>query len=165
MAKENSFDITCETNVEEVDNAVNQAVKEMTQRYDFKGSKSEITLDKGKNQITLLADSEGRLRNVIDILQSKLIKRNVSIKALVYGAVEKASGDMVRQVIDLQQGIPIEKAKEIVKVIKNLKMKAQASIQGDQVRVTAKKIDDLQEIMAVIKENDFGIDMKFSNYR
>lgn len=165
MAKDCSFDIVSKTDLAEVTNAINQALTEISQRYDFKGSKSEITLDQKAEAINILSDNELKLKSVIDILQSKLIKRGVSIKALEYGTVERASGDMARQTISLQQGIPIEKAKEIVKIIKNLKVKVQGSIQEDQIRVSGKKRDDLQEVMALLKEKDFDIDMQFTNYR
>jgi len=165
MAKEASFDIVSKTDMAEVQNALNQATAEIKQRYDFKGSRSELSLDQTKGTITLLADNDIKLRAVIDILQSKLIKRSVSIKALQYGAEEKASGDMIRQVVTIQQGIPTEKAKEIVKLIKNMKLKVQASIQQDQVRVTGKKRDDLQAIQAELKGKDLAIDMQFENYR
>lgn len=165
MAEEHSFDIVCEVNMQEVNNAVDQAMKEIRQRFDFKGSKSNIELDKGKGVITLLSDDEQKLKSVIDILQSKLIKRGVSLKALSYGKVEAAAGGTVRQLITLQQGIPQEKAKEIARLIKETKLKVNAEIQKDQIRVRGKKIDDLQSIIAKIKEKDFGIALQFTNYR
>ncbi|HAK88600.1 MAG: YajQ family cyclic di-GMP-binding protein [Nitrospirae bacterium GWC2_46_6] len=165
MADEHSFDVVCEVNMQEVLNAVDQAVKEIGQRFDFKGSKSSIELDKGKGIITLISDDELKLKNVIDILQSKLVKRGVSLKALDYGKIEQAAGNTVRQLITLQQGIPQEKAKEMVKLIKDMKLKVNAEIQKDQVRVKAKKIDDLQEIIAKLKEKDFGIHIQVTNYR
>ena len=165
MADEHSFDIVCEVDMQEVTNAVNQAVKEIGQRFDFKGSKSSIDFDKGKGAITLVSDDEQKLKSVIDILQSKLIKRGVAIKALSYGKLEQAAGNTVRQVVTLQQGVPQEKAKEIVKVIKDMKLKVSPEIQKDQVRVKGKKIDDLQAIMSHLKEMDFGIHLQFSNYR
>ncbi len=165
MADEHSFDITCEVDMQEVLNAENQATKEISQRFDFKGSKSSIEFDKAKGTITLISDDEYKLKSVIDILQSKLIKRGIALKALTYGKVEQAAGNTVRQVITLQQGIPQEKAKEIVKLIKDLKLKVNAEIQKDQVRVRAKKIDDLQAIIAKLKEKDFGIHIQFTNYR
>ena len=165
MAKDCSFDIVSKTDMAEVTNAINQALAEIKQRYDFKGSKSEITLDQKTNAINVLSDDELKLKSVIDVLQSKLIKRGVSIKALQYGTVERASGDMARQTISLQQGIPTEKAKEIVKLIKNMKIKVQGSIQEDQVRVSGKNRDDLQEVMSMLKEKDLDIDMQFTNYR
>ncbi|MFN3395827.1 MAG: YajQ family cyclic di-GMP-binding protein [Thermodesulfovibrionales bacterium] len=165
MPEEHSFDIVCEVNMQEVTNAVDQAMKEIRQRFDFKGSKSNIELDKGKGIITLLSDNEHKLKSVIDILQSKLVKRGVSLKALSYGKLEEAAGGTVRQVITLQQGIPQEKAKEIVKLIKEMKLKVSAEIQKDQVRVKGKKIDDLQAIITKLKEKDFGIHIQFTNYR
>ncbi len=165
MAKESSFDIVSQVKMPEVSNAVNQATTEIKQRYDFKGSKTEITLDQKEGSITILSDDEIKLKSVKDVLESKLLRRGISIKALVYGAVEKASGDMARQVIKLQQGIPIDNAREIVKLIKNMKTKVQASIQSDQVRVSGKKKDDLQQVMDMLKEQDMSIDMEFVNYR
>ena len=165
MAEEHSFDITCDVDMQEVLNAVNQAEKEISQRFDFKGSKSSIELDKGKGMITLTSDDEQKLKSVIDILHSKLVKRSVSLKALSYGKVEQAAGNTVRQVITLQQGIPQEKAKEMVKIIKDTKLKVNAEIQKDQVRVRGKKLDDLQTIIAKLKEKDFGIHLQFTNYR
>ena len=165
MAKEHTMDVVSKIDLAEVLNAVNQANAEIKQRYDFKGSKSELTLDQKAATITILADNEMKLKSVVDILGSKLIKRKISLKALDYGKEEKATGDMVRQVATIQQGIAIEKAKEIVKYIKTMKIKVQASIQEDQVRVSGKKIDDLQALMAELKGKDFGIDMQFENFR
>lgn len=165
MAEEHSFDIVCEVDMQEVSNAVNQAMKEIGQRFDFKGSKSNIELDKGKGTITLISDDEQKLKSVIDILQSKMVKRGIALKALNYGRVEPAAGNTVRQLITLQQGIPQEKAKEIVKIIKDMKLKVNAEIQKDQVRVRGKKIDDLQAIISKLKERDFGIHLQFANYR
>lgn len=165
MAEEHSFDIVCEINMQEVTNAVDQAMKEIGQRFDFKGSKSNIELDKGKGIISLISDDEHKLKSVIDILQSRLVKRGVSLKALIYGKVEQAAGGTVRQVITLQQGIPQDKAKEIIRIIKETKLRVSAEIQKDQVRVRAKKIDDLQTIIAKLKEKDLGIPLQFTNYR
>lgn len=159
-----SFDIVSKVNMQEVDNAVNQAQKEMQQRYDFKGSKSEIKWEK-KEEMTILADDDNKLASVIDILQTKLVKRGVSLKALDYGKVEDAAGSMKRQVIKLRMGIPGEKAKQIVKVIKDAKLKVQSQIQDDQVRVTGKKIDDLQEVIQMLKSKDLEIDLQFENMR
>ncbi|MBI5588148.1 MAG: YajQ family cyclic di-GMP-binding protein [Deltaproteobacteria bacterium] len=159
-----SFDIVSKTDVQEVDNAVNQAIKEMQQRYDFKGSKSEIKWEK-KEEITVTGDDDGKLRSVIDILQTKLVKRGVSLKSLDYGKVEDASGGLKRQVIKIKQGIQSEKAKEVTKVIKELKVKVQAQIQDDQIRVTGKKIDDLQEVIQDLKARDFDIDLQYVNMR
>lgn len=165
MAEEHSFDIVCEVNMQEVSNAVDQTTKEIGQRFDFKGSKSSVELDKAKGIITLISDDEVKLKSVIDILQTKLVKRGVSLKALNYGKIEPSAGNTVRQAITLQQGIPQEKAKEIVKLIKDTKLKVSAEIQKDQIRVRGKKIDDLQTIIAKLKEKDFGIAMQFVNYR
>lgn len=165
MAEEHSFDIICEVNMQEVTNSINQAMKEIGQRFDFKGSKSNIELDKGKGTITLISDDEIKLKSVIDILQSKFVKRGISLKALHYGKVEQAAGNTVRQVITIQQGIPQDKAKEIVKFIKDTKLKVSAEIQKDQIRVRGKKIDDLQAIISKLKEKDFGIHIQFANYR
>ena len=158
-----SFDIVSKVDMQEVDNAVNQTVKEISQRYDFKGSKSEITQE--KDTVKLLSEDDFRLKAIIDILQSKFIKRGISIKALQYGKVENASGGMMRQVITIQQGITKEKGKEINNVIKETKLKVQSQIQDDQVRVTGKNIDDLQEIIQLLKGKDLGIELQFGNFR
>lgn len=165
MADEHSFDIVSKVDLQEVLNAVQQALKEISQRFDFRNSKSDIELNKDKHEITLASDDEMKLRSVIDILETKLVKRGISLKALNYGKIEQAAGSTVRQVIALQQGIPVEKSKEIVKLIKDTKMKVQAEIQKDQVRVKAKKIDDLQATMKLIKEKDLDIHLEFINYR
>ena len=165
MADEHSFDIASKVDLQEVLNAVQQATKEISQRFDFKGSKSSIELNKDKHEITLISDDELKLKTVIDILQTKLVKRSVSLKALQYGKVEQAAGNTVRQVITLQQGIPVEKSKEIVKIIKDTKMKVQAEIQKDQVRVKAKKIDDLQTLISLLRGKDLGIHIDFINFR
>jgi uncharacterized protein YajQ (UPF0234 family) len=165
MAEEHSFDIVSKVDLQEVLNAVQQAMKEIQQRFDFRGSKSDIELNKDKHEITLVSDDEGKLKSVLDILQTKLIKRGISLKALSYGKIEQASGGTVRQIVTLQEGIAVDKAKEIVKLIKDTKMKVQAEIQKDQVRVRAKKIDDLQTAISMIKDKDFGIHIEFINYR
>jgi hypothetical protein len=165
MADEHTFDVACELDMQEVLNAVTQATKEIEQRFDFKGSKSSIELDKGKNIITLASEDEFKLKSVTDILQTKLVKRGIALKALEYGKIEQAAGNTVRQVVTLQQGIPQEKCKEIVKVIKDTKMKVNVEIQKDQVRVRAKKIDDLQILIAMLKEKDFGVHLQFTNFR
>jgi len=165
MADEHSFDVVSKVDLQEVLNAVQQATKEIGQRFDFKGSKSSIELNKDKHEITLISDDEQKLKTVIDILQTKLVKRSVSLKALNYGKIEQAATNTVRQIVTLQQGIPVEKAKEIVKIIKDTKMKVQSEIQKDQVRVKAKKIDDLQLVMKLLKEKDLGIHIEFINYR
>jgi len=159
-----SFDIVSKVNMQEVNNAVNHFQKEMHQRYDFKGSKSEIKWEK-KEEMTIMADDDGKLASVTDILQNKFVKRGVSLKALDYGTVEEASGGMKRQVIKLRMGIPTEKAKQIVNIIKDAKLKVQSQIQGEQVRVTGKKIDDLQEVIQMLKGKDLDIDLHFENMR
>ena len=165
MADEHSFDIVSKVDLQEVLNAVQQAMKEISQRFDFKDSKSNIELNKDKNEIVIVSDDEYKLKSVIDIFQGKLVKRKVSLKSLIYGKIEPALSGTVKQVITLQQGIPTEKAKEIVKMIKDTKLKVQAEIQKDQVRVRAKKIDDLQSLIRLLKEKDLGIHMEFANYR
>ena len=167
MASNNSsFDITSATDLAEIQNACNQTMLEIRQRFDFKGSKSQVEIDMKTAEIKILADDAHKLNSVIDILQAKLVKRKISIKALDYGNVEAASGDTVRQTITIQQGIPQEKGKEIVKHIKNLGLKKmQAQIMDDQVRVTGKDKDDLQSVIASLNQKDFGVDMTFTNYR
>jgi cyclic-di-GMP-binding protein len=164
MASENSFDIVSKVDLQEVANAIQNALKEIHTRFDLKDSKSDIQLE-GKEALILTSANDYNLKAVNDILQSKMVKRNISIKAFTYGTVEPAAGSTVRQKVTLQQGIPIEKAKEIVKLIKDSKKKAQASIQGDTVRVSGKDRDSLQEIIALLRGHDFGIDMQFTNYR
>lgn len=159
-----SFDIVINVNYQEVDNAINQAQKEIAQRYDFKGSKSKIEWD-NKNEITLIGDDDFKLKAVVDILQGKLVKRNVSLKNLTFGSVEPASEGCVRQKVTLQAGIPTEKAKQIVKAIKDTGIKVQPQIQDEQVRVSGKKRDDLQEVMGVVRKSDFGLDFQFLNFR
>ncbi len=161
---DNSFDIVSKVDLQEVANAIQNAVKEIHTRFDLKDSKSDIQLE-GKEALVLSSADEYKLKAVNDILQSKLVKRNVPIKAFNYGVVESAAGSTVRQKITMQQGIPIEKAREIVKVIKDSKKKVQASIQGDTVRVSGKDRDSLQEVIALLRGRDFGIDMQFTNYR
>ncbi|HOP39636.1 MAG TPA: YajQ family cyclic di-GMP-binding protein [Geobacteraceae bacterium] len=158
-----SFDIVSKVEMQEVDNAVNQTIKEIIQRYDFKNSKSEVSLE--KDAIKIITEDEFRLKSIIDILQSKCLKRSVSIKSLQYGSVESASGGMVRQMITIQQGISKEKGKEIIAIIKGTKLKVQGQIQDDQVLVTGKNIDDLQEIIRLLKEKDLGIELQFINFR
>jgi len=159
-----SFDIVSKVDLQEVSNAIQQALKEVHTRYDLKDSKSGIQME-GKEALVLSSADEFKLKAVNDVLQSKLVKRSVPLKALNYGAVEPAAGSTVRQRITMQQGIPIEKAREIVKLIKNSKRKVQAAIQGDLVRVSGKDRDTLQEIITMLKQQDFGIDMQFTNYR
>lgn len=165
MAKQNSFDVVSEVDMEEVRNAVNQSMKEIIQRFDLKGSNSSIELDDKEAKLTLASADEFRLQAVNDILQKKLIRRGVSLKALSYGTIDPAAKGSVRQTVTLQQGIPMEKAKEIVKFIKDTKLKVQAAIQGDTVRVSGKDRDTLQSVIAELKEQDFDIDMQFENYR
>jgi hypothetical protein len=163
MAAENSFDIACKIDMQEVTNALDQARREIDTRYDLKGTKCGIAIE--KTDITATAPDDMKLKAVVDILQSRLHKRGVPLKALTYGEVEQASGGTLRQKIALQQGIPIERAKEIVRLIKDSKVRVQASIQEDQVRVAGKNRDDLQKIIALIKEKDLGIALQFTNYR
>ena len=163
MAAENSFDIVCKVDMQEVTNALDQARREIDTRYDLKGSKNEVKLE--ETDITLTVADEMKLRAVIDILQSKLHKRGIPLKALDYGKVEEASGGALRQKIAIQQGIPIEKAREIVRLVKDSKVKVQAAIQEDQVRISGKNRDDLQKIIALVKDRDFGIALQFTNYR
>jgi cyclic-di-GMP-binding protein len=164
MAAENTFDIVSKVDLQEVSNAIQNALKEIHTRFDLKDSKSDIQLE-GKEALVLTSVDDYKLKAVTDILQGKLVKRGVPIKALTYGAIEPAAGSTVRQKVTMQQGIPMEKAKEIVKLIKDSKKKAQASIQGDTVRVSSKDRDTLQEIIALLRGHDFGIDMQFTNYR
>ncbi len=159
-----SFDIVSKVDLQEVSNAIQQTMKEVRTRFDLKDSKSDIVLD-GKEAIVLSSVDEFKLKAVNDVFQQKLVRRGVPLKALNYGTIEAAAGSTVRQRVTLQQGIPIEKAREIVKVIKNSKKKVQAAIQGDLVRVSGKDRDTLQEIIAIVKQQDFGIDMQFINYR
>ncbi len=163
MAAENSFDIVSKIEMTEVTNAVTQAMKEIGQRFDFKGSKSTITQE--KDALVIISDDEFKLKSVVDILQGKLVKRGVPVKNLSFGKLEPALGGTVRQRVTLQQGIATDKAKEIVKAIKDTKIKVQASIQADQVRVAGKNRDDLQSIIQLLKGKDFGIELQFTNYR
>ena len=166
MAQNSSFDVTTGVDMQEVDNAVNQAQKEIAQRYDFKGSKSSIELKRGEAQILLVADSDFQMRALFDVLQSKLIKRGVSVKNLDIGEVKPAGGDTVRREIGLKMALDADTAKQIAAAIKDAKLKkVQASIQGDQVRVTSPSKDDLQEAMALLRKGDFGVELKFGNYR
>ena len=163
MAAENSFDVVSDVDLMEVSNAVQQAMKEIRQRFDFKGSVSDITLE--KETLNLHSDDESRLKAVIDILAGKLAKRKVSLKALEYGKIEPAAKGTVRQVVTIRKGIPSEKAKEIVKFIKSTGVRVQAQIQESQVRVSGKNRDDLQAIIQRVKGQDFGLDLQFTNYR
>ena len=161
---DNSFDIVSKIDLQEVSNAMQQAMKEIHTRFDLKDSKSSIELE-GKEAIVLSSADEFKLKAINDVFQQKLVKRGVPLKGLTYGKIESAAGSTVRQRITMQQGIPIEKAREIVKTIKDSKKKVQASIQGDLVRVSGRDRDSLQEIIALLKSSDFGIDMQFTNYR
>ena len=166
MAKDHSFDIISEVNIQEVDNAIVQANKELAQRFDFKGSMSSIDLDKTAKTITLKTENEYRLKALTDLVQTRCVKRNVSLKALQYGKIESGMvGGSVKQVITIQNGIPSEKAKEIIKAIKETKLKVQAQIQSEQVRAQAPKIDDLQTAMQILRQRDFGLDLQFVNFR
>ena len=162
---DNSFDVVSKIEMPEVTNAIQQANKELLQRYDLKDSHSSIELVEKDNKIILTSKDEFKLRAVIDILQGKLSKRNVPLKGLSYGEIIPAAGSTVKQEITLQQGIPIEKAREIVKVVKDSKLKVQSSIQGDFVRVAGKDRDTLQSVIKLLRESDFGIDMQFINFR
>jgi len=163
MAQQNSFDVVSEVDRAEVMNAVNQCMKEVRQRFDFKDSKAAVALE--EKDLVLSAEDEMKLRNMNDILQQKLVRRGVPLKALSYGNPEPAAGGTVRQRAQIQQGIPQEKAKEVVRFIKDSKAKVQASIQGEMVRVTGKDRDTLQQVIASLKTKDFGINMQFTNYR
>jgi len=163
MAQQNSFDIVSQVDRAEVANAINQTMKEVGQRFDFKGSNARVALE--EKELVLSAEDETKLRNMNEILQQKLVRRGVPLKAFSYGKVEPAAGGTVRQHVQIQQGIPQEKAKDIVKSIKDSKTKVQASIQGDMVRVSGRDRDTLQQVMAALKAKDFGINMQFTNYR
>ena len=162
---DNTFDIVSEVEIPEVHNAINQAMKEVITRFDLKNSKSTIELNEKDKKLVIASADEFKLKAVVDILEQKLVKRKVPLKALTFGPVQEAAGSTVRQEVTLQQGIPIEKAREIVKKIKESKKKVQASINGDLVRVSGKDRDTLQEVMQLLRSADFGIDMQFTNYR
>lgn len=166
MANLASFDITSGVDIQEVDNAVNQARKEVGQRYDFKDVRAEIDLKRGENTIVLTSEDEFKLDAMWEVLQTRLVRRNVPVKNLKLGDLEKAGGDIVRRTITLQQGIPTEAAKDILKFLKDRKLKkVQANIQGDQVRISSASKDELQGVMAVLRSHDFGVDLQFGNYR
>jgi cyclic-di-GMP-binding protein len=162
---ENTFDIVSKIDLTEVNNAIQQALKEIVVRYDLKDSKSRIELNEKDKKLVLASSDEFKLRAVTEVLQGRLVKRGVPLKGLVFGEVAPAAGSSVRQEVSIQQGIPIEKAREIVKKIKEAKIKVQASIQGDLVRVSGKNRDDLQQVIQLLRGQDFGIDMQFTNYR
>ena len=163
MAQQNSFDIVSQVDMAEVKNSLDQAMKEVRQRFDFKGSRAEVRLE--GEELILAAEDETKLRNMNEILQQKLVRRGVPLKALSYGRVEPAAGGTVRQHAPIQQGIPSDTAKEIVKFIKETKLKVQAAIQGDVVRITGRDRDILQDVIAQLKSKDFGINMQYTNYR
>jgi cyclic-di-GMP-binding protein len=166
MADQCSFDVTSNVDLQEVDNALNQARKEVAQRYDFKGAKASIDFDQKDSKLVLVADDEFKLNALWEIVQTRLVRRNVPVRNMTRGAVIPAANTTVRQEISLQQGIPTEKAKDIVKFLKDAKLKrVQASIQGDQLRVTSPSKDDLQEAMRQLREQDFGVALQFGNYR
>lgn len=165
MPQEFSFDVVSRVDIQAVEDALNTANKEMTTRFDFKGSVSRIELDKKTGTLTLYSDDQGKLKSVIDIFQGRLIKRGVSLKNLNFKSVEKAEGDSVRQQVAIQQGVPSDKAKTIVAKIKDSKIKATPSIQGDHLRVTSRSKDDLQTTIALLRGLDFGLDLQFDNYR
>jgi len=164
MAQENSFDIVSKVDIQEVRNAIDQALKEIRQRFDLKDTHSEINLE-GSDSIQLASANEYKLEAIKEILGQKMVKRGVSLKNLTSGKIEQAAGQSVRQKISLQQGVPTEKAKEIVRLVKDSKKKVQASIQGDTVRISGKDRDDLQTIIALLRGKDMGIDLQFTNYR
>jgi uncharacterized protein YajQ (UPF0234 family) len=165
MAQENSFDVVSKVDLQEVQNAVQQASKEIVTRFDFRGSKSKIEWNEKELALTLTSDDEHKLKSVVDILETKLVKRGVAVKSLDFQKVEPAAGSTVRQIVKVQQGIPIEKARAIVKAIKDSKIRVQASIQSDQVRVAGKSRDDLQSVIALLRGEDFGLPLQFLNYR
>jgi len=160
---ESSFDVVSSVDMQEVKNAIAQAMKEITTRYDLKGTGSDVSLT--GEEIVLASADEFKLKAVRDVLETRLVKRNVPLKALSFGTPDKALGGTVRQKVALQKGIPTEKAREIVKVVKGTKLKVQAAIQADQVRISGKNKDDLQSVMRLLRETDLGIDMQFTNYR
>jgi hypothetical protein len=165
MPQDFSFDVVSKVDLQEVANAIQQASKEIATRFDFRGSASKIELREKELEVVLVSDDDHKLKSVIDILETRLVRRGVAVKALEYGKVEPAAGGTVRQVAKIQQGIPSEKAKEIVKAIKDRKLKVQASIQADQVRVAGRSKDELQTAMGIVREGDFGLPLQFTNYR
>jgi len=165
MAQEFSFDVVSKVDLQEVLNAVQQASKEIATRFDFRGSKSKVEWNEKELTLTMTSDDEGKLKSVKDILETRLVKRGVAVKSLDYQKVEPAAMGTVRQDVKIQQGIASEKAKEIVKAIKDRKLKVQAAIQGDQVRVSGRAKDDLQEVMTLLRAGDYGVPLQFTNYR
>jgi cyclic-di-GMP-binding protein len=160
-----SFDIVSRVDMQEMDNAVNQVKKEIGTRFDFRGSKTQIDLDRKDAKIQMLTEDEMKLRAIKDMLIAKVVRRSIEAEALVFGASEKAGGDMVRQTITINNGIDIETARKVVKLVKDAKLKVQAAIQGDEVRITGKKRDDLQSVIVTLKEADLGMPLQFVNYR
>ena len=160
-----SFDIVCEINMQEVDNAINQAAREIGNRFDFKGGQSSIVLDKAKSLIKIVADDEMKLRSIHQILETKIAKRNIDCRVLQYGEEEEAGGSTIRQTVQLKNGLNKEEAKKIIKKIKDSKLKVQSQIQNEQVRVTGKKIDDLQSVIAGLKSSDLGLPLQYINMR
>jgi hypothetical protein len=160
-----SFDVVSKVDMQEVRNAIDQALKEIKQRFDLKGTKTELILKEKEKQLVIVSDDEYKLKSVVEIVRGKLARRHVSVRAFTFGAVEPALGGLVRQVATIQSGLTVEKAKEIVKAIKDAKRKVQTQIQGDQVRVQSKSKDELQATIALLKQKDFGIDLQFTNYR
>ena len=165
MPEQNSFDVVSKVDMQEVKNAVDQALKEIHQRFDFKGTKTELTLKEKEGELVIISDDDYKLKSVVDIVKAKLIKRSVSVKAFTFESVEPALGGTVRQVAKIQSGLSTEKAKEIAKEIKDGKFKVQAQIQGDQVRVLSKSRDDLQLVIGFLRSKDFGVDLQYINYR
>lgn len=163
MSKENSFDIVSRVDLQEIDNALNQVMKEIKNRFDFKGSKSSVEYAEGK--IAIHSDDDFKLKSVVDILESKMVKRGINLKSLRYGKVEKAAGDTVRQKVDIVQGVDKDLARDIIKLVKDTKLKVQAGFQNDQVRVSGKNRDDLQQVIRAIKERDWEIPLQFINMR
>jgi uncharacterized protein YajQ (UPF0234 family) len=158
-----SFDIVSKVDRQEVDNAVNQTRKEVAQRYDFKGTKTEIGLE--EDAIRVVSDDEYKVKAVVDVLQSKLVRRGIALKALVYGPVEPAAGGLAKQTINVQQGVDADKARKIVKLVKDTKLKVQVQIQGDQLRVSGKKRDDLQSVITLLRAQDLDLPLQFENFR
>ena len=165
MAQDFSFDVVSRVDLQEVSNAVQQASKEIATRFDFRGSASRIEWNEKESTLTLTSDDAGKLKSVVDILETRLVKRGIAVKSLDYGKVEDAAGGTVRQAVRVQQGIDSEKARAIVKTIKDRKLKVQASIQADQVRVSGRNKDDLQAAIVLLRAGDFGLPLQFTNYR
>jgi uncharacterized protein YajQ (UPF0234 family) len=161
-----SFDVTSKVDLQEVDNAVNQSRKEVAQRYDFKGSKAAIEFDRSAATLTLVADDEFKMQALWEVLETRMVRRKVPLKNLTRGEIERGANDTVRRVITLQQGVPTEAGREIVKFIKDRKLrKVQPAIQGDQLRISSPSRDELQQVMALLREQDFGVELQFGNYR